>query len=96
MYDDGMPVTPLEDWRTFWEFPEEQTDGPTRQEFEADEAITAAEWPQLGEAWMLAFRYTAWDIHRRFWSSRAHVQTDICDHAPQITAGMTTDFGHGA
>jgi hypothetical protein len=66
MYDDGMPVTPLEDWRTFWEFPEEQTDGPTRQEFEADEAITAAEWPQLGEAWMLAFRYTAWDMHRSY------------------------------
>jgi hypothetical protein len=68
MYDDDVPVTPLEDWRTFWDFPEEKTDGPTRQEFEADEAITAAEWPQLGEAWMLALSYTAWDMipHRTY------------------------------
>jgi hypothetical protein len=60
MHDDDAPVTPLADWRLFWENPEEQSDGPTEREFEADEAITAAEWPQLGEGWLLALNYTAW------------------------------------
>jgi hypothetical protein len=68
MEDDDWPLTPLADWRVFWDFPEELSDGPTKIEFEADEAITAAEWPQLGEGWMLAINYTAWDMipHRLF------------------------------
>ena len=68
MDDDDWPLTPLGDWRAFWDFPEELSDGPTKIEFEADEAITAGEWPQLGESWLLAFNYTAWDMipHRLF------------------------------
>jgi hypothetical protein len=68
MDDDDWPVTQLADWRAFWNFPEELSDGPTKIEFGAAEAITAAEWPQLGESWLLAFNYTAWDMipHRLF------------------------------
>jgi hypothetical protein len=60
MDDDDLPVTPLDAWREFWDFPKEQSEGPTGQEFEADEAITAVEWPELGEGWLLALNYTAW------------------------------------
>lgn len=58
--DEDLPVTPLDAWRRFWDFPEEQSEGPTELELEANEAITAAQWPERGEGLLLAFRYTAW------------------------------------